>query len=146
MGRKIRRCKVNLFIDEWALLEKIPDMETAISFGREPGLFIMGSFQHIGQMREVYGENTTDGLLNGFHNVIAFHSKDKETRDFIRNRVGLVFKKQIFYGSLSSRCATCKEEFVIRDEDITSLSIGEALVIPGSQKRITRFKFKNVKD
>jgi hypothetical protein len=97
-------------------------------------------------MREIYDNVTTDGMLNGFHNLIAFNTKDKETRDYTRYRARLIFKKQVYYMSLSSRSIFCGEEPVIRDEDITALSIGEALIAPGTRNTITRFKFHNVKD
>lgn len=146
LGRTTHNCSVNLFIDEWSLLEKIPDMDTAISFGREPGLFIAAAFQHIGKMKEIYGEYTAEGMLNGFHNLIVFNSEDKDTRDYSRKRIGTAFQERIHYASLSSRSVSYAEETIIRDEDITSLGIGEALVIPGTAKTITRFQFKNVKD
>lgn len=146
LGRSVRNCRVNLFIDEWSLLEKLPDMETAVSFGREQRLMIVAAFQNVGRMKEIYGAEAAEGMLNGFHNLIAFNSEDKNTRDYIRRRIGSAFQERVHYASLSARTVSHAEEQIIRDEDITSLGIGEALVIPGTAKTITRFRFRNVKD
>lgn len=145
LGRNAYNCTLNIFIDEWSLLDKIPDMSNAISFGRERGLFVAAALQHVGQIYNVYGENIAKGMLNGFHNMIVFNTNDRTSRDYIKDRVGNVYIPHIEYLSLSQQLSSYVSEPIISDEDILSLNVGEALVFPGTQRKIYKFKFKKVK-
>lgn len=145
MGRN-NGSKVNLFIDEFGLLDFIPDMESAISFGREQGLFIALGFQHIGQIRNKYEKDCADGMLNNFRNLIAFRVTDFETREFIKNRFGTINKPVRQYLSLSDKSASNVRETKITDEDILSLNRGEALISTANNKNVFKFKFKQIKE
>lgn len=138
--------KVNLFIDEFGLLDYIPDMESAVSFGREQGLFIAAGFQHIGQLRNKYGKDCADGILNNFRNLIAFKTTDYETREFIKNRFGVVNKHLVQYSSLSDKISTNVRETALSDEDILSLKTGEAIISTANGNKPFRFKFQQVKE
>lgn len=145
LGRNNCNCTLNIFIDEWSLLNKLPDMSNAISFGRERGLFIAAAIQHVGQIYHIYGESLAKGMLNGFHNMITFNTNDKTSRKYIKDRVGNVYIPRIEYPSLSQQVSSYVSESIISDEDILSLNVGEALIFPGTQRKIYRFKFKKVK-
>lgn len=138
--------KVNLFIDELALLDYIPDIEAAVSFGREQGLFIAASLQHIGQLRSKYTREIADGMLNNFRNLIAFKCSDYETREFIKNRFGQIYKHHTIYRSLNELGSLNKLEFSISDEDILSLKRGEAIISTADSNSCFKFRFKNIKD
>lgn len=138
--------RLNLFIDEFPLLQYIPYMESAVSFGREKGVFMAISFQHIGQIRDVYGENKADGMLNNFRNIISFFSSDKETRKFIQNRFGEKHTAGVRYSSLSNRLSFYEIANRVKDEDIVSLRKGEALISTADEKNVFKFMFKKVKD
>lgn len=145
MGRN-NGSRVNLFIDEFGLLDFIPDMESAVSFGREQGLFIAIGFQHIGQIRNKYEKDCADGMLNNFRNLIIFKTTDFETRDFIKNRYGTVNKPVRQYLSLSDKYFSNVRETKITDEDILSLNRGEALVSTADNKNVFKFRFRQVKE
>lgn len=138
--------KVNLFIDEFALLDYITDMEAAVSFGREQGLFIAASLQHIGQVRSKYTRDIADGMLNNFRNLIAFKCSDYETREFIKNRFGQIYKHHTIYRSLNERISLNNLEFSISDEDILLLNRGEAIISTANSNSCFKFRFKNIKD
>ena len=138
--------KVNLFIDEFALLEYIPDMEAAVSFGREQGLFIAASIQHIGQVRSKYTKELADGMLNNFRNLIAFRSSDYETREFIKNRFGQKHMQHTFYRSLNERITLNNMETVVSDENVLLLKKGEAIISTADSDFCYKFRFKNIKD
>lgn len=138
--------RLNLFMDEFPLLQYIPYMESAVSFGREKGIFMAISFQHIGQIRDVYGENKADGMLNNFRNIISFFSSDKETRNFIQNRFGEKHTAGVRYSSLSNRLSFYELANRVKDEDIVSLRKGEALISTADEKNVFKFMFKKVKD
>lgn len=145
LGRNVCNCTLNIFIDEWSLLDKIPDMSNAISFGRERGLFVAAALQHVGQIYNIYGDNIAKGMLNGFHNMIVFNTNDKTSRDYIKDRVGNAYIPRIEYPSLSQQVSSYVSESIISDEDILSLKVGEALIFPGTQRKIYKFKFRKVK-
>lgn len=138
--------RVNLFIDEFALLDYIPDMEAAVSFGREQGLFIAASLQHIGQVRSKYTKDIADGMLNNFRNLIAFKCSDYDTREFIKNRFGQQYKFHTIYRSLSERISLNNLETTVSDEDILSLRRGEAIISTADSNSCFKFQFKNIKD
>lgn len=145
MGR-YKTPRVNLFIDEFALLDYIPDMEAAVSFGREQGLFIAASLQHIGQVRSKYTKDIADGMLNNFRNLIAFKCSDYDTREFIKNRFGQKYKQHTAYRSLNERISLNNLETTISDEDILSLRRGEAIISTADSDSCFKFQFKNLKD
>lgn len=146
LGRNLNKKNVNLFIDEFSLLDSIPDMEAAVSFGREQGLFMALSLQHIGQVREKYGAGIADGMLSNMKNIICFKVTDFETREFVKKRFGEKHKQNICYRSLSDRVSLYNLESKISDVDILTLRTGEALISTADSHDVFKFRFKKVKE
>ena len=85
-------------------------------------------------------------MLNNFRNLIAFKTTDYETREFIKNRFGVVNKHLVQYSSLSDKISTNVRETALSDEDILSLKTGEAIISTANGNKPFRFKFQQVKE
>lgn len=143
MGRN-KGARLNLFIDEFSQLkQRLDQVINAASFGRTTGIYMMIATQYVGQIQEIYGENITSGVLSNFKNVIAFKSENYETRKYIKERFGEDYISSIKYVGLGQCLTSYNKDFIISDEDILSLDVGEAIVKVATNDAIFKFKFPN---
>lgn len=132
---------VYLVMDEFRLLPHLNHLEDATSQGREMGLRMLIAAQNIGQIRHAYGTDLADSMIASFGTKIVFNNHDYATRLFLSQSFGTVKRINELQGSREQGLQrVLTDSFVVTDEDIRSLQIGETF-IKTSAKPPGRFAF-----
>ena len=104
--------------------------------------FFVG-IQNIDQIAAAYGQDMAHSILSGFGTTLAFRVNDAGSREYIKGLFGRNIKLQTYLSAVQNRGVSeqIREGFVVEDEDITNLPVGQAIIgAPGCQP--FRFQFK----
>ena len=109
MTRDVSEGVANLWfiLDELPALKKTPSLKTALAEGRKYGGCIVAGVQNIHQLKEIYGNNGANSLLDLFNTRFIFRVGDEETARFSSNLLGKQEIKeqeeQLSYGANTMR-------------------------------------------
>ena len=134
---------VYFFIDEFRLLPHLEHIDDGVNFGRSLGAKFFVGIQNIDQIAAAYGQNLAHSILSGFGTTLAFRVNDAGSREYIKALFGRNIKLQTYLSAVQNRGVSeqIREGFVVEDEDVTNLPVGQAIVgAPGCQP--FRFQFK----
>ena len=140
LGRTASQGNVYLVVDELKLLPNLRHLEDGINFGRSLGVKILAGLQSIDQLNANYNnEKKNKNAVSGFSSVFAFHQNDYTTREYISQLMGKNMILESFSEANGNNHYEKREGYVVEDWDLTSLSVGEAIVsIPSASP----FSFK----
>ena len=79
---------INLFLDEFANIGKIPDFEMIITLARGRNVGIWLGIQSLSQLAQTYGNEQSKTILNNCATKIALHGLDFNTADYISKMLG----------------------------------------------------------
>ena len=87
-------------------------------------------------------EYTGRSILSGFGTTFAFRVNDVGSREYIKNLFGRNIKQQSYMSKVQNRgiAEQLREGYVVEDDDINNLPVGEAIVSAPSGEPF-RFKF-----
>ena len=134
---------VYFFIDEFRLLPHLEHIDDGVNFGRSLGAKFFVGIQNIDQIAAAYGENMARSMVCGFGTTLAFRVNDPNSREYVKSLFGRNIKLQTYLSAVQNRGVSeqIREGFVVEDEDITNLTVGQAIIgAPGCQP--FRFQFK----
>ena len=134
---------VYFFIDEFRLLPHLEHIDDGVNFGRSLGAKFFVGIQNIDQIAAAYGQNLARSILSGFGTTLAVRVNDAGSREYIKGLFGRNIKLQTYLSAVQNRGVSeqIREGFVVEDEDITNLPVGQAIIgAPGCQP--FRFQFK----
>ena len=109
MTRDVSAGVANLWfiLDELPALKKTPSLKTALAEGRKYGGCIVAGVQNIHQLKEIYGNNGANSLLDLFNTRFIFRVGDEETARSSSNLLGKQEIKeqeeQLSYGANTMR-------------------------------------------
>lgn len=141
LGRTATQGNVYLIADELKLLPNLRHLEDGINFGRSLGVKILAGLQSIDQLNANYSsESKAKNAVSGFSSVFAFQQNDYTTREYVSQLMGRNMILESFPEADGSIHYEKREGYTVEDWDLTSLSVGEAIVkLPSIQP--FRFKF-----
>lgn len=134
---------VYFFIDEFRLLPHLEHIDDGVNFGRSLGAKFFVGIQNIDQIAAAYGQDMAHSILSGFGTTLAFRVNDAGSREYIKGLFGRNIKLQTYLSAVQNRGVSeqIREGFVVENEDITNLPVGQAIIgAPGCQP--FRFQFK----
>ena len=134
---------VYFFIDEFRLLPHLEHIDDGVNFGRSLGAKFFVGIQNIDQIAAAYGQDMARSILSGFGTTLAFRVNDAGSREYIKGLFGRNIKLQTYLSAVQNRGVSeqIREGFVVEDEDITNLPVGQAII--GAQGcQPFRFQFK----
>ena len=134
---------VYFFIDEFRLLPHLEHIDDGVNFGRSLGAKFFVGIQNIHHIAAAYGQDMAHSILSGFGTTLAFRVNDAGSREYIKGLFGRNIKLQTYLSAVQNRGVSeqIREGFVVEDEDITNLPVGQAIIgAPGCQP--FRFQFK----
>ena len=134
---------VYFFIDEFRLLPHLEHIDDGVNFGRSLGAKFFVGIQNIDQIAAAYGENMARSILSGFGTTLAFRVNDPNSREYVKSLFGRNIKLHTYLSAVQNRGVSeqIREGFVVEDEDITNLTVGQA-IIGASGCQPFRFQFK----
>ena len=141
LGRTATQGNVYLIADELKLLPNLRHLEDGINFGRSLGVKILAGLQSTDQLNANYSNETkARNAVSGFSSVFAFLQNDFNTREYISQLMGRNMVLETFAEASGNIHYEKREGYTVEDWDLTSLSVGEAVVkLPST--RPFRFKF-----
>lgn len=140
LGRTATQGNVYLIADELKLLPNLRHLEDGINFGRSLGVKILAGLQSIDQLNANYeNEAKARNAVSGFSSVFAFQQNDYNTREYISQLMGRNMILETFTEADGKIQYQKREGYAVEDWDLTSLSVGEAVVKLPS---ISPFRFK----
>lgn len=136
---------VYFFIDEFRLVPHLEHIDDGVNFGRSLGAKFFVGIQNIDQVMAAYGEYTGRSILSGFGTTFAFRVNDVGSREYIKNLFGRNIKQQSYMSKVQNRgiAEQLREGYVVEDDDINNLPVGEAIVSAPSGEPF-RFKLEAV--
>lgn len=142
LGRTATQGNVYLIADELKLLPNLRHLEDGINFGRSLGVKILAGLQSIDQLNANYANETkARNAVSGFSSVFAFQQNDYNTREYVSQLMGRNMILETFAEANGNIHYEKREGFAVEDWDLTSLSVGEAVVkLPSTAP--FRFKFE----
>lgn len=126
-GRGDARKNVYLLLDEWALLPKLKHAADGLSFGRSQGVKIMAGIQNISAVEELYGEAGARNILAGFQNIFAFRITDRNTRQFLVERLGENYQN-VSFSAQNENANVQRMGHTLEEWDLMDLGLGQAVV------------------
>lgn len=128
--RQYNEGNVYFFIDEFRLVPHLEHIDDGVNFGRSLGAKFVLGIQNVDQIFSAYGENKARSILSGFGTIFAFRVNDSNSREYIKNLFGKNIKQQTYMSQIQNRGISeqTREGFVVEDNDITNLKIGQAIV------------------
>lgn len=129
--------EIYLFLDEISVIENAEiDLQFAANIGTSKGLHLVIAIQNIQLLTSTYGERA-NAILEGFNNVVAFKVNQEETKNYIKNRVGMEENSLLIAMPLSRKDKVTyqiKTDNQITDEMIDGLDVGTAILKVGIQE------------
>ena len=130
-----------MIADELKLLPNLRHLEDGINFGRSLGVKILAGLQSIDQLNANYSsESKAKNAVSGFSSVFAFQQSDFSTREYVSHLMGRNMILESYSKASGDIQYEKREGYTVEDWDLTSLSVGEAIVKLPSMKPF-RFKF-----
>ena len=84
-----------IIIDELPALGRVPSLKTALAESRKYGGCLVAGVQNIHQIRNIYGRNEANDLLDQFNSRFIFRVGDQETAQIAANILGEQESKQM---------------------------------------------------
>ena len=141
LGRTATQGNVYLIADELKLLPNLRHLEDGINFGRSLGVKILAGLQSIDQLNANYSsEAKAKNAVSGFSSVFAFQQNDFSTREYVSHLMGRNMILESYSKASGDMQYEKREGYTVEDWDLTSLSVGEAIVKLPSMEPF-RFKF-----
>lgn len=141
LGRTATQGNVYLIADELKLLPNLRHLEDGINFGRSLGVKILAGLQSIDQLNANYSsEAKAKNAVSGFSSVFAFQQNDFSTREYVSHLMGRNMILESYSKASGDIQYEKREGYTVEDWDLTSLSVGEAIVKLPSMEPF-RFKF-----
>lgn len=141
LGQTSTQGNVYLIADELKLLPNLRHLEDGINFGRSLGVKILAGLQSIDQLNANYSsEAKAKNAVSGFSSVFAFQQNDFSTREYISHLMGRNMILESYSKASGDIQYEKREGYTVEDWDLTSLSVGEAIVKLPSMEPF-RFKF-----
>ena len=134
---------VYFLADEFRLIPNLQHVDDAVNFGRSLGVKFMIGIQNVEQVYECYGEQRARSIMSGFLTTVAFRVNDASSKNYIKDLHGENRKMDVYTSAVQTRgvIENIREASVVEDWDISTLSLGEAIIgLPGMPP--FRFKFK----
>ena len=130
--------KIYMFLDEISVIENSEiDLQFAANIGTSKGLHLIIAIQNIQLLSSIYGDDNVNAILEGFNNIVAFKVNQQETKNFIRNRVGMEVDTLLVSMPLSRKDKVTYQIGTgnqITDELIEGLNVGTAILKVGIQE------------
>jgi type IV secretion system protein VirD4 len=79
---------INLMLDEFANIGKIPDFETTISLARGRGVALWLGIQSLSQLTQNYGTHEAQTIISNCATKIALHGLDFQTAEYVSRMLG----------------------------------------------------------
>lgn len=130
LGRKAPQGNVYLICDEFRLLPYLYHIDDGVNFGRSLGVKIIAGLQSIQQLFEVYQESRGLNIAAGFSTIIAYHSTDPSTLDYISKAFGQYEVREEYRLPDTKMDYYRRKGNVISDWDLVHLDVGEAFICP----------------
>jgi type IV secretory pathway TraG/TraD family ATPase VirD4 len=80
--------RIYMFLDEIGTLQFLPSIVEALTQGRSKGLSLWPAIQDIGQLKNIYGDNLTQTIVNACGTRVIFSLADYETAENFSNQIG----------------------------------------------------------
>jgi len=140
LGRGSAQGNVYLICDEFKLLPYLQHIDDGVNFGRSLGVKVIAGLQSIEQLFEVYQQSRGRNIAAGFSTIIAYHSTDPSTIEYLSKAYGH-YEALEEYSKVNGQTEPYRRrESVISDWDLIHLDVGEAFVCPAFGKPFA-FKF-----
>ncbi len=123
-----RRGRIFLFCDEISLVPRLKHLANAVNFGRGLNVSVFIGAQSVGQLMQAYGEAMGSAVLSNMGICIAFNSGEKSSREVVSQRCGRGIRQEQVVSMTGQVSFREREGSVIEDYDITTLTVGQAIV------------------
>ncbi|NPV02171.1 MAG: type IV secretion system DNA-binding domain-containing protein [Brevinematales bacterium] len=80
--------RIYMFLDEIGTLQFLPSIVEGLTQGRSKGLSLWPAIQDIGQLKQIYGDNLTQTIVNACGTRVIFSMADYETAENFSNQIG----------------------------------------------------------
>jgi type IV secretion system protein VirD4 len=127
------------YLDEFANVGRIPDIEKHITLVRGAGIAIIGALQDFGQSKRIYGEEATDTFLSNFSTQIVLPGLGQEEAEYYSHRLGYTTSASTSYSfsSKGSSVAVASTSKTIREtqrelmqpDEIRTMSVGSFIMV-----------------
>lgn len=99
----------------------------------------MAGIQNISAIEELYGEAGARNILAGFQNVFAFRITDRNTRQFLVERLGENYQN-ISFSAQNESANVQRMGHTLEEWDLMELGLGQAVVsLAGTAPFLFRF-------
>jgi type IV secretion system protein VirD4 len=79
---------INLMLDEFANIGKIPDFDVTISLARGRNVALWLGIQSLSQLNQTYGNHAAQTIMSNCATKIALHGLDYQTADYVSKMLG----------------------------------------------------------
>jgi type IV secretory pathway TraG/TraD family ATPase VirD4 len=124
--------RYNFLLDEFAYLPSgLNYLEPSLNFGRSKGLRLYGGLQNYSQLSDLYGgrDYTANSTFAGFSNIVCLKPNDEKSINAIVSRAGKEDTTVTTCSALGEVSTKLESMNTISDQDLTSLDIGDAVVL-----------------
>ncbi|MDO4355961.1 MAG: type IV secretion system DNA-binding domain-containing protein [Clostridia bacterium] len=128
LGRSSPQGNVYLICDEFKLLPYLQHIDDGVNFGRSLGVKVIAGLQSIEQLFEVYQQSRGRNIAAGFSTIIAYHSTDPSTIEYLAKAYGHYETMEEYRKPDGQTEPYRRRESVISDWDLSHLDVGEAFV------------------
>ncbi len=121
--------KVFLIADEFKLLPELEHIDDSLNFGRGLGVHVMAGIQSIDQLYNIYGKEKGAVIASGFGSIIAYHTNDASSRNYVTERFGPNMVSYE-YTNLNTNVPKTQERNgnVVEQWDQIRLGVGQAVI------------------
>jgi type IV secretion system protein VirD4 len=138
---------INLMLDEFANIGKIPDFETTISLARGRDVALWLGIQSLSQLNQTYGNHAAQTIISNCATKIALHGLDYQTAEYISKSLGektvshssSSFNFGLTGGSVGSHSAKHRRPLLTPDE-VMRLKENEAIIRTSNKYPMKLFK------
>ncbi len=101
IGLSLKACnarpnkRVNFFMDEFAIMGKMKDVQNGFAFAAGQNIAIWAFVQSLSQLKELYGEDGMNTMISNAGVLQVFGVKDQFTTEYVSKRLGkTTYKKE----------------------------------------------------
>lgn len=132
---------VYVILDELKLLPKLEHLEDAINYGRSKHVTVIAGTQSINQIYSIYGHEQGQTILGGFGSLIALHTSDYESRDYVTKLFGSNVTSYRYRNENGDPIDRERDGWTVEEWDQRMLLRGQAIVGLASQTEPFLFQF-----
>ena len=132
LSSKAPKGRTFFVIDEFSLLPYLQYIENGINFGRDRGARFVIAAQNMNQIVDIYGQSREKSIVSGVGTLISFVLYDKLSREMVSDRYGQNLKNVLVMSRRREEGyrGQVMVSNVVEDHDISTLGLGESLVLP----------------